>query len=71
MLKRSAVTHGYLIRETAPCAQLQEVVERFALTASLVPFTRCAVCNGMVEPVEKASVIATLPPHTASHHHQF
>ncbi len=71
LLKRSAVTHGYLIRETAPCAQLQEVVERFDLTASLVPFTRCAVCNGVVEPVEKASVIEMLPPHTAHHYDQF
>lgn len=71
LLKRSAVTHGHLVREAAPRAQLREVVERFDLTSLLVPFTRCAVCNGVVEPVEKAIVLEMLPPHTGRNYHQF
>jgi hypothetical protein len=71
LLKRSAVTHGYLVRETEPRLQLEEVVERFDLGSSMRPFSRCSTCNGLVEPVAKEEVIAGLPAHTASTQEEF
>jgi uncharacterized protein len=71
LLMRSAVTHGYLVRSTAPREQLAEVIERFHLCASLQPFTRCSVCNGQVAAVDKAAVLEMLPPRTARHYREF
>jgi uncharacterized protein with PIN domain/sulfur carrier protein ThiS len=71
LLKRAAVDHGYLVRRTEPRGQLAEVVERFDLARSLRPFTRCPVCNGLVEPVKKAEVLPRLPPLTAQHYREF
>jgi hypothetical protein len=71
LLKRSAVTHGYLVRAVQPRAQLTEVLKRFDLWSSLRPFTRCSECNGLVEQVAKEEVAASLPPRTAAGHEEF
>ncbi len=71
LLKRSVVDHGYLVRRDDPRAQLDEVIERFDLRGSLCPFTRCPVCNGVVEPVAKKEVVPRLPARTALHYEQF
>lgn len=54
LLKRSAVTHGAFLHATDPRRQLREVCDRFQLDARIAPFTRCARCNGMVEPLLSA-----------------
>jgi uncharacterized protein with PIN domain/sulfur carrier protein ThiS len=71
LLMRSAVTHGYLVRDTRPRAQLAEVLEHFDLFGSLSPFTRCSACNSLVESVSRAEVAATLPARTAAHYDEF
>lgn len=71
LLKRSVVTHGYLVRDSMPRVQLAEVLDRFDLWRSLAPFTRCSVCNDLVRPVEKAEVVALLPARTARHYQDF
>jgi len=71
LLMRSIVTHGHLVRETRPRAQLAEVLDRFDLWGSLRPFSRCSVCNSPVEAVAKTEVLAGLPPRTARHFHEF
>jgi uncharacterized protein len=71
LLKRGAVTHGYLVRATESRLQLQEVVDRFDLGASMRPFSRCSACNGVVEPVAKAEIEAELPAHTGQTQHEF
>ena len=45
LLKHSAVTHGYWLRENDGRAQTAEVVRRFDLARRIRPFTRCMVCN--------------------------
>jgi len=52
LLKHSAVTHGYWLRETDSRRQTAEVVRRFDLARSLSPLTRCMACN---EPLDRAS----------------
>jgi uncharacterized protein len=71
LLMRTVVTHGYLVRETRSRAQLTEVLERFDLWGSLLPFSRCSVCNGLVDRVVKADVAAALPRKTAAHYDEF
>ncbi|MEW6752329.1 MAG: Mut7-C RNAse domain-containing protein [Candidatus Latescibacterota bacterium] len=62
LLKHSAVTHGYWLRQTRPSEQLREVVERFDLAGSARPFSRCVRCNGELQPVAAESLLEVLPP---------
>lgn len=71
LLSRRAVTHGYLVRADDPVAQLEEVVDRFELCATLRPFTRCLECNGELEDVAKAEVLHRLEPGTRREQHRF
>jgi len=47
--------------ELAP-EQLREVVERFKLDTRAGLWTRCTLCNGEIEKVEKATVEPLVPP---------
>jgi uncharacterized protein with PIN domain len=70
LLKRRAVTHGYLIRETATYRQLVEVVARFSPLA-LAPFSRCPRCNALLREAPKAGVEARLGERTRRAFGQF
>lgn len=67
LLKRSALTHGAFLYSTDPRQQLREVVDRFQLESRIAPYTRCARCNGVIEPLDAAAAVplpswATRPP---------
>lgn len=64
VLKHSAVTHGYWLRETDSRRQTAEVVERFDLARSLRPLTRCMVCNEPLRDVSKTEVCGRVPQGT-------
>ena len=61
LLKRSAVTHGYWLRETDSRAQLAEIVHRFDLARSHTAVYRCMACNGVLRVVAKADVRPRIP----------
>ena len=71
LLKRSAVVHGYLVRESDPAAQLAEVVGRFGLLDAATPFRRCIRCNAGLEPVRKEDVLDWLEPKTRRYYDEF
>jgi uncharacterized protein with PIN domain/sulfur carrier protein ThiS len=71
LLKRSAVTHGYFVRETDSRKQLDEVIRKFDLGRRMRPFTRCMACNAPLERVEKADVGGEIPPSVAAVHEEF
>jgi uncharacterized protein len=71
LLKRSVVTHGYLLRSTNPRAQLVEVLRRFDLFDRLSPFTRCLACNGLLQSIAKDVIADRLPPGTRQAHDEF
>jgi uncharacterized protein len=62
LLKQTALTHGYLVRQTNSRRQLAEILARFDLARSAQPFTRCMTCNGVLQPVAKEQVRPLLPP---------
>jgi len=66
LLMRSAVTHGYWLRSTAPVAQARKVVRRFDLREQVQPFTRCLRCNGTLEAVPAEAVRDRVPPQAAA-----
>jgi uncharacterized protein with PIN domain len=71
LLKHSAVTHGYWLRETDSRRQLEEVVGRFDLAHAIRPLTRCMACNGLLRPVSKENVISVVPPKAVENHSEF
>jgi uncharacterized protein len=64
LLKHSAVTHGYCVRSTEWREQAHEIIERFDLRTVATPFTRCALCNGIIARVEKNEIIDLLEDQT-------
>ena len=53
LLKIKTVVVGYWLRSQDPKEQLAEVMERFHLKSHVHPFTRCPLCNGLLQMVEK------------------
>lgn len=71
ILKHNAVTHAYWIRNTQPIQQLQEVIRYFQLQNSMLPFTRCPCCNGILEKVDKTEIAENIPEKTARFYDSF
>lgn len=71
LLKRKVLPWGYWLRSQMPEEQLNEVLTHFGLGDQLQPFSRCLVCNGTVQPVEKELIIDQLEPLTTAYFDQF
>ncbi len=71
LLKRGAVTRGHAVRATHPREQLTDVVRRFDLAGTAVPFTRCLACNGKLEPAKKETITDQLPGRVRARHTDF
>jgi uncharacterized protein with PIN domain len=61
LLATSTLRHCYLVLQTDPRLQLIEVLRRFDLFDSVVPFTRCLLCNTVLQFVKKEAVVQRLP----------
>lgn len=62
LLKRTAVARGHWLRSGDPQAQLREVIDAFSLQRDIKAFTLCMICNGELQPVERAAVAGRVPP---------
>ncbi len=71
LLKRSQVTHGYCLRNTAPREQVVEVLRRFDLFGLVEPFQRCLRCNSLLRPAAKEEVWDLLPPRVREEQGEF
>lgn len=52
LLMRNKVESGLLVRNTDPHQQLLEILERLGIGEFIRPFSRCMVCNGILEPAD-------------------
>jgi hypothetical protein len=50
---------------------MKEVIQRFDLKKEIKLFSRCTVCNGKLEKVNKNSIIEKLLPDTKSYYNEF
>ncbi len=71
LLKRRAVTHGYLVRSEIPRVQAVEIIGRFDLSRRISLFSRCMSCNAPLQNVEKSVVRTMLPAFVSDNHEQF
>lgn len=65
LLKRRSIAHGTWIRSTDAIEQVCEVIRRFELRDRVTPFSRCIVCNGVLQSVDRSAVSERIPPRTA------
>jgi uncharacterized protein with PIN domain len=71
LLKLKIVQWGYWLRSQNSEKQLAEVLAYYNLLPYLQPFTRCLVCNGLLQNVPKEAVLAQLPPKTKIYFQEF
>ncbi|MCX8061507.1 MAG: Mut7-C RNAse domain-containing protein, partial [Anaerolineales bacterium] len=71
LLMRTCVQQGYWLRSKIPRQQLIEVFRRWNLAAWARPFRRCLRCNGLLQAVTKAEVLAQLQPLTRLYYDKF
>jgi hypothetical protein len=71
LLKRKIVIYGHLVREPAPPRQLAEIVHLYGLRDRLKPGSRCLLCNRVLVPVDKDSILHRLEPLTRKYYHSF
>jgi len=64
LLKRNDVSHGYWIRNLGGIEQTKEVTRRFQLNNLIQPFSRCMICNTLLEKIEKKDIIERLEENT-------
>jgi uncharacterized protein with PIN domain len=60
-----------LITDEEPERQLQQVINNFHLQDEIRPFTRCLVCNGILEEVTKEMVQPFLQANTIKYYNEF
>jgi uncharacterized protein with PIN domain len=71
LLMRNQVRYGYWVRAKFPQKQVVEVLSRYNLADQTQYFSRCARCNGYLNPVEKADVFDRLELKTRLYYHEF
>ena len=62
LLKSDRVDHGYYVRATATGEQLSEIIAKFDLGSQFQPFTRCLVCNGVLEEAGSQEIAGKVKP---------
>jgi uncharacterized protein with PIN domain len=71
LLYAKRISHGYWLRAVDVENQVDEVLRRFDLYDSIQAFARCLVCNGVLEPVNKADIQDRLEPKTRLYYEVF
>lgn len=64
LLKRRRVVHGIFIRHGEVQVQVRKIVNRLSLKNRCTPFSRCFICNTLLEKVLKENVWERIPPKT-------
>lgn len=71
LLMRRRLVHGYCPRADDPELQLLEIVDRYDLATRVRAGSRCIRCNGMLEAVDKRTVLDRLPPRVRTDQQRF
>ena len=71
LIASKELLRAYRVRHQHPEDQILEVVERFQLSGSVRPFTRCVRCNSTLELVPTAEVREQVPASVWESHQEF
>lgn len=70
-LQKHTEIESFAITSEDPLQQLKQVIDHFNLRDQFNPFSRCIVCNGILEPVAKEHVQQLLEKNTAQYFNEF
>ena len=62
LLKYKDVTHGVFLRPGTMEEQIKGVIETLNIKKSLKPFSRCLLCNSLLESIPREKVFDKVPP---------
>ncbi len=71
LLMRKEVVYGCCLHSREPLEQLDTLVRRYDLAGDVIAWRRCLRCNGLLQPVEKESIVHRLEPLTARYFDDF
>ena len=71
LLRRKCILWGHLVRTEQPEKQLAEVITLFGLHDAIQPFSRCLLCNALLQAVEKTAIVHRLEPLTRKYYRKF
>ncbi len=71
LLKHGKLTHGIWIRNQNSKKQLAEVIQRLQLESKISFPSRCSLCNGELQKVQKNEISGRLLPLTKEHYNEF
>lgn len=71
LLMRRIVTQGYWVHSKEPHEQIVEVIRRYRLENEIRPFHRCLRCNGLLNSVDKTTILHRLEPMTRRYYDDF
>ncbi|MFN2187497.1 MAG: Mut7-C RNAse domain-containing protein, partial [Candidatus Promineifilaceae bacterium] len=71
LLMRKRVIYGYWLRSKTPRIQIREVLQRYQLAGSIIPWHRCLRCNGKLQPAKKEAIWDRLEPLTKIYYDEF
>jgi uncharacterized protein len=71
LLKRNKIVFGRLVRAAQPEKQLIETLKFFGLTGPFRLFSRCLLCNQILQPIAKAAIEHRLEPKTKLYFNTF
>lgn len=71
LLKRRTITHGCYVRSLKPQMQLQEVIDRLDLAASVRAFRLCLTCNAPLRRIDRVEAQGRAPEGVLERHSQF
>ena len=62
---------SFVIQTEDPEAQLKQVLDHFNLKERITPFSRCMVCNGILQITPKENIALQLPENTGKYFNEF
>jgi len=71
MLFNKTITHGHWLHSTNSEEQAREVIERFDLSGQIRRFLRCPMCNGLLQAVDRETILDRLEPLTRKYYTEF
>lgn len=71
LLMRKEVVFGCCLHSREPREQLDTLVRRYALAGDITAWQRCLRCNGLLNPVEKETILHRLEPLTIRYFNEF
>lgn len=71
LLKRKEITHGHYVRSIRPREQLVEVMQHYQLYELARPFSRCLLCNGVLELTPQEAIDPRLITEASKYYTEF